>query len=438
MWFAKRFFLLLALAATAGFIPASFAMPAIQHWTTANGARVYFVQAPQLPMLDVRVVFDAGSARDEQQPGRALLTNALLAEGAGKLDADAIARRFEEVGASFGNDSLRDMALVTLRTLTKPELMTQAVETATLVLTQPSFPADAIERERRRVLIALRGQAQDPEEIAEKRFFQVLYGNHPYGHLPVGDEQSLKALTRADLIQHYRRYYVGRNAVVAIVGDLDRPAAERLAEQMVGKLPAGEAAPALPPVPAFTDGARHDVVFPSTQTHILAGEPGMRRDDPDYFPLYVGNHILGGSGLVSRISDEVREKRGLAYSAYSYFSPMRVEGPFVLGLQTATANTEQALGVLRETLKAFTVQGPTPMELDAAKKNITGGFPLAVDSNSDIVQYLAVIGFYRLPLDYLDTFNARVQAVTVEQIRDAFSRRVHPDGLAVVTVGKAS
>lgn len=414
------------------------AMPEIQHWTTANGARVYYVPAHQIPMVDARVVFDGGSARDGGKPGRALLTNALLAEGAGKLNADEISKRFDDVGASFGNDSLRDMALITLRTLVKPELMSQAVETAALVLTQPSFPKDAVERERRRLLVSLRGQEQDPEEIADRAFFLALYGDHPYAHSPMGEAKSIKALTRPDLLAHYREYYVARNAVVAIVGDVDRPQAERLAEALVGKLPSGRAAPALPPIPVAGKSARKDVAFPSTQTHILMGQPGMSRDDADYFPLYVGNHILGGSGLVSRIAEEVREKRGLAYSAYSYFTPMRLQGPFTLGLQTANANTNQALSVLHETLDKFMAEGPTAKELDTSKRNITGGFPLAIDSNSDIVQYLAVIGFYSLPLDYLKTFNNRVEAVTVEQIRETFRRRVRPDAMVTITVGTSS
>jgi zinc protease len=414
------------------------AMAEIENWTTSNGARVYFVPAHQIPMVDVRVVFDGGSARDGAKAGRALLANALLAEGAGKLDADTIASRFDDVGASFGNASLRDMALISLRTLTKPELMAQAVDTATLVLTQPTFPARAVERERSRVLISLQGEEQDPGAVASKVFFKSVYGDHPYAHPPMGDTKSMKALTRADLLAHYRDYYVGRNAVVAIVGDLNRPQAERLAEALVGKLPAGRSAPNLPPVTLLSKSERQDLVFPSTQTHILMGQPGMSRDDSDYFPLYVGNHILGGSGLVSRISEEVREKRGLAYSAYSDFTPMRLQGPFSLGLQTANANSNKALSVLRDTLSKFIAEGPTEKELTASKRNITGGFALAIDSNRDIVQFLANIGFYRLPLDYLKSFNSRVEAVTLEQIRDAFRRRVRPDAMVTITVGKPS
>ena len=164
----------------------------------------------------------------------------------------------------------------------------------------------------------------------------------------------------------------------------------------------------------------------------------MRRGDPDYFTLYVGNHILGGSGLVSRMSKEIREKRGLSYSASSYFSPMEQNGPYLLSLQTRNDQTDAALAVLRDTLKEFIKDGPTDAELEAAKKNITGGFALRVDSNSKILDYLVVIGFYGLPLDYLDTFNANIMAVTREQIVDAFRRRVSPDSMATVIVGGES
>jgi zinc protease len=185
-------------------------------------------------------------------------------------------------------------------------------------------------------------------------------------------------------------------------------------------------------------GHFEQIDFPSSQTHLYVGQPGMRRGDPDYFPLYVGNHILGGSGLVSILMHEVREKRGLSYSTYSYFAPMAERGPMIMGLQTKNEQADEARGVLLDTLRRFVDQGPTDDELEAAVKNITGGFPLRIASNSNVVQYLAMIGFYDLPLDYLDQFNGRVMAVTKEQIRDAYQRRVHPDRLAIVLVGSGA
>jgi len=223
--------------------------------------------------------------------------------------------------------------------------------------------------------------------------------------------------------------------VFSIIGDLDRKAAEQLVEQVIARLPAGKRAAALQSVPVLTKAQEQRVYHPSTQTHVRMGAPGMHRGDPDYFTLYVGNHVLGGGGLVSRLFEEVREKRGLSYSVNSYFSPMEQNGPYLFSLQTRNDQLDESLLVMRETLQDFVEKGPTKKELIASKKNITGGFPLRIASNSSILDYLNVIGFYDLPLDYLDVFNDRVMAVTRQQIIDAFQRRVSPDIMATIIVG---
>ncbi len=412
------------------------ANPAIQHWQTTNGAQVYFVEAPELPMVDIRVVFDAGSARDGRQPGLAMLTSGMLEEGAAGLDAGAIARRFEDLGAQFSAGAYRDMATVGLRSLTKTEILKPALKTFIQVLSKPDFPQKALQRVRMQMLTGLQQQEQDPSSIASKAFYEALYGNHPYAAPSEGTIASVKGMQRRDLIDFYRRYYVARNAVIAIVGALDMGAAKRMAEEVTAGLATGQHAAELAQPASLEKAKVEHIEYPSTQTHILMGQPGVARGDADYFALYVGNHILGGSGFGSRITEEVREKRGLSYSAYSYFSPMRAAGPFVLGLQTRNDSADKALKVLRKTLETFRNEGPTAKELDAAKKNITGGFPLKVDSNSDILGYIAMIGFYGLPLDYLDNFNANIEAITLQQIRDAFQRRVDPAHMVTVTVGK--
>ncbi len=427
-------FALLALANVA-----AFAAPEIQHWTTPNGARVYFVPAPELPMVDVRVLFDAGSARDDAIPGQAALTSNLLNDGAlsnaGELGADEIADRFANIGAQFGAGVDRDTASVSLRSLTQPAVLQPALDTLALLLQRPSFPAAAFERERDRTRVALLAQAQSPGDIAGKAFYRALYDTHPYNAEPTGTEASLDLLTRAHLVAFHKRYYVARNAVIAIVGALSRSEAAVVADTLIGGLPAGEPAPPLPTVEALAAARTIEIPHPSAQTHILMGQPGLRRIDPDYFPLLVGNHILGGSGLVSRLSDEIREKRGLSYSSYSYFLPLREAGPFTLGLQTRNEQTGQALQVLRDTLRTFTEQGPTARELKAAQQNITGGFALRIDSNAKLIEYLALIGFYTLPLDFLDTYSRQVGEVTLAQIKDAFKRRVNPEQMVTVVVG---
>ena len=409
--------------------------PRIQHWRTGNGARVYFIAAPALPMVDAQVAFAAGSARDAELPGLARFTNALLDDGAGSWSGDQIAERFDNLGARLQLDARRDMAWVALRSLTRDALLEQSSATVAALLAAPSFPQAALERQRKRMQVALRKDMESPGANAERAFYARVFKGHPYGSPPKGTAESLQAVTREQVARFHRRYYVAKNASVAIVGALDRAGAEALAESLVGELPAGERAESLPRVAALQEAEAVRLDHPSTQTHVILGQPGIARADADYFPLYVGNHILGGSGLVSRLSEEIRERRGLSYSVSSYFLPMERPGPYRMGLQTQNDKADQALGLLRGTLKRFLEEGPTEQEMDAAKKNITGGFALRIDTNRKQAEYLAMLGFYNLPLDYLDTFNDQVTAVTREQIQDAFRRRLNPERMITVMVG---
>ncbi|UCH52798.1 MAG: insulinase family protein [Pseudomonadota bacterium] len=410
----------------------------IEHWTLANGARVYLVETRAIPMVQLRTVFDAGAVRDPQgRRGVALLTSAMLEEGTEKLSGDEIARRFETLGAEFGATAERDTATVDLRTLSDAKLLDPAIELYAQILASPNFPAASLERERGRMLVAVQRDAQSPGSVASKAFYRELYREHPYALDTQGDEASIKSISREDLVAHHKQYYVGKNAHLVIVGNVSKRQARKIAERVVGALPAGEAAAPIPGVPSLEEARDRNIDFAATQSHIFIGQPGMVRNDPDYFPLYVGNYILGGGGLVSRVSTEVREKRGLAYSAYSYFLPMRVAGPFILGLQTKNTQRQEAVALVRQVLKQFVEEGPTAEELEAAKKHITGAFPLRLDSNRKISDNLAVIAFYGLPLTWLDDYSKRVEAVTAEQIRDAFKRRVNPDRLVTLVVGGA-
>ncbi|MDD3652307.1 pitrilysin family protein [Immundisolibacter sp.] len=411
------------------------AIPAIDTWTTASGARVLLVSTPDLPIVDLRVAFDAGSARDDATPGLARFTSGLLFDGADGLDAQAIASGFERLGAQYGAQAERDMAVVSLRSLVDAPQLGPAVDLLARILAKPDFPDDAVARARRTLEVALAQQREQPGQIASRAFYQAAYRSHPYANWPDGEPETLALLTRSAAQGFHRRYYVARNAVLAIVGDLDRPAAQALAERLLSGLPSGAPAPALGAVLPLAQEVNERIHHPSAQAHILLGAPVLTRDDPDYFPLVVGNHVLGGSGLVSRVSNVIREQRGLAYSAYSYFIPMRAAGPFVMGLQTRGDQAGEATALLRQTLDEFIADGPSEQELAAAQRNLTGGFPLRLDSNKDIVEYLAVIGFYRLPLDWLDRYVERVNAVTVQQVRDAFARRIDPERLVLIRVG---
>ena len=411
------------------------ATPHIQQWQLENGTRVYFVEAHELPILDWKVIFDAGSARDGALPGVASLTNNLLDQGASEWDANALAEEFSRLGARLSTDSARDMAVISLRTLAQPSILESVADRLAAVITHPTFPVDACERERSHTQTALEEEEQSPNDLATNALYSAIYGDHPYAHSSLGTRSGVAALTREALMAFHREKYVGHNAVVAMVGDLAPPAAMAFVQRILGRLPAGEAPPLLPVVPTLSSGTTTIIPFPSTQTHVLSGQPGIWRGDPDYFPLYLGNHILGGNGLISRIAEEIREKRGLSYSAYSQFQPMRVAGPFMMGLQTKNKQAEEARQVLQQTLERFIKEGPTEKELRDAKQNITGGFALRLDSNQKVLDYLGMIAFYRLSLDYLDRFQANVEAVTTEQIRDSFQRRIDPVHLATVVVG---
>jgi len=429
-----RHCLALLLAAAAG--PALAILP-IQHWQTSTGARVYFVENRDLPILDVSVEFPAGAGHDSAGlAGLASMTNRMLAAGADGMSEDDIARRAADVGAQLGPRFDTDRAGYELRTLSSARERGQALDVMALLLRSPTFPQDVLEREKSRQIGALKEADTRPETIASRAFYRLVYRDHPYGLRASGEVDTVAKITRADLERFYRRNYSASYATVAMMGDVSRAQAEAIAEQLTrGLPPANGAEPSLPPVPELADGTVRAIGHHATQAHILIGAPGVRRGDPDFFPLFVGNHLLGGSGLVSRLTEEVRNKRGLAYSAYSYFSPLQREGPFLIGMQTQRDQAGEALEVVRKTLRDFVAAGPTESELDAAKRNIVGGFPLRIDSNAKIHEYLALIGFYRLPLSYLEDFVKNVERVTAAGIRDAFRRRVNPDRMVTVVVG---
>ena len=408
----------------------------IQHWTTAQGTRVYFVENHDLPMLDLAVVFDAGSARDTPaKSGLAGMTRAMMSKGAGAWNEQEIAERLADVGAVLSGSFDADRAGFGLRTLSSPPEREPALAVLRGILSSPHFSDVVLEREKDRAIAGLKEAATKPDYLAEKAFQTAIFGSHPYALQESGEVETLAQLGRADLDGFYRQYYRAQNMVVALMGDISRAEAERIAEELANCLPPGPAPAPLPPVSVPVAGGEQVIPHHATQSHILVGMPGMKREDPDYFPLLVGNYVLGGGGFDSRMLIEIRQKRGLAYSAYSYFSPMRELGTFQIGLQTKRESTQEALDVLRETLARFVDSGPSEEELTQAKNNLVGSFPLRLDSNKKILDHLAMIGFYGLPLDWLDTYTKQVEAVTRADVQRAFRARVLPAAMSTVIVG---
>ncbi len=269
----------------------------------------------------------------------------------------------------------------------------------------------------------------------------MLYPNHPYGHPSYGTIDSLQKITRTDVQNFYRQYYVSENVQLVIVGDLTQKQAENVAEKISHALIHGEkAAPIIDVAKTNTADATanpHFVAFPTTQTNIVMGQIGLARLDPDYYALVVGNQIVGGGGtMTSRLFEQVREKRGLAYSVDSYFMPMAVAGPYLISMQTRKSEAKNSLAIAKQTLADYVQNGPSIEEVAAAKKYLMGNFPLRFASNGDVLGLLSIIAFYHLPLTYMEDYPKEVARVSKKAIQQAFKRRIDPSNFTIVEVGE--
>ena len=427
---------------------ASAAIP-VQQWTQPSGLRVYLVENPAIAMVDLQIDFDAGSRRDPPaQAGLASATAAMAAKGLlpgaeaadAALDENGLSEAWADLGATFGASISADRMSFWLRSLAYPDLLARAVQLASRQLGEPAFPDAVWQRERERLGASIRESATRPASVAARAFSEAVYRLHPYGLQTT--EASLAAIGVADMRALYRRLIVPCRASVSIVGAVTREQADAMVRKLFSRLvpAAGAGCPAPDPVPevaALVQAQEIRIAFDSAQSHLLIGQPGFKRDDPDFFALTLGNHILGGGGFVSRLTQEVREKRGLSYSVYSYFSPALHAGAFTIGLQTRPDQAAQALAVSREVLERFVAEGPTQAELDAAKSNLIGGFALRIDSNRKLLDNIGNIAWNGLTLDYLETWTREVQAVSLNQVRAAMARKLQPARMVTVLVGPA-
>ena len=407
----------------------------IQHWATPEGAEVFFAQTKGLPILDIQLNFDAAASRDGDQFGLASLTSSLLGTATKYHNEEQIINAFESVGSQFSTSSLKDMSIVSLRTLTRQSILKKSLDTFTEVITQPSFKQAYLTREKRQTLRAIEAAKQSPVSVASLAFDKVVFANHPYAHAKIGTQETLSQISLEDIKQHYRQFYVAKNLTIALVGDISKTKAKQIARQISHRLNVGQKAKFNSIVLPLDKSQVIHIEFPSKQTHLLIGQVGINRAHPDYYPLYLGNHIFGGSGLTSILSDEIREKKGLAYSAYSYFSKMQSNGIFMIRLQTKNTQTDQAKNIAIQTLKNFRNNEIDTQKLVDGKDNIIGGFALETASNANILTYLSIIGFYDLPLDYLSSFTDKIKVISAEDIQKSYERLIDMDKLIVLSVG---
>lgn len=407
---------------------------AIEHWKHPSGARLLFVPAAELPMINLELIFDAGSARDGGRPGLARLTSSLLGEGTSNLDVDDIAIGFESLGSEFVTASQRDMGVIKLKSLSAPEYFTPSLDLFLEVIGDPSFPDASVNRIRKNMLLSLEQEKASPRRLISKATWAALYPEHPYANHPGGTPEALAKITTADLAAFHQTHYTAANVVIAIVGAIDFNTAKSITERLVGALPSGKALPKLPAVQSPKTLPPIHIDYPSQQTHIRLATLSMARTDPDLIPLKLANEVLGGS-FTSELTQVIRHDNGLAYSVYSYATAMRDRGLFLIDLQTQNESAAKALSLTQETLAQFIKKGPTPEALNKAKSHLVASFPLGFSTNSKILGQLGALGFYDLPKDYFDQYIPKISATNATTAREVFNRIAGTENPLIITLG---
>ena len=426
-----------------GMLKSAHAILPIEKLDTYKGAKVYLVQTKALPMVDIEVSIDAGDRYDPAgKSGLADMTAGLMNYGVrvdkGVLSEAQIADEIADLGASIGLSVGGERAVLRIRSLSRKDLRDRAVQLAAAMLAAPTYDPNILNREKQRTITSLLEAETKPEYVLDRRFKKMVYGTYPLADSP--SVQSVGAVATADLVQFHRQFYRGDRMIISIVGDVDQSEANEIIRALLKRIP--QSGPVIAPLPEFqrspVEGlAQREVQIPfdSQQAHIAMGMTAVTRNNPDYFPLLVGNYVLGGGGFVSRLMNEVRERRGLAYSVSSYFAPGKDTGIFQAGLQTKSDQASVALEVMSDTIAKFIVDGPTPSELTAAKANLMNGYPLRIDNNRKLLDNVSSIVWNDLPLDTMEIWTKQVEAVTLEQVKTAFEKYLAMDRMKVVVLG---
>jgi zinc protease len=439
--FTKHF--LVANFLSLGLLAPAYAILPIEQLESVKGAKAYLVQTRSLPMVDIEISIDAGDRYDPaDKSGLATVAGQLMNYGArsdrGLLTEAQIADEIADLGANVGISVSGERAIMRIRSLSRKDLRERAVQLAASMLSAPTYDPTILTREKQRMTTALLESETKPEVVLERRFRKLVYANYPLGNSP--SVQTISNITATDLQQFHKRFYRGDRMIVSIVGDVSKSDASEIVQALLkGISPSGPVIPALPelqrsPVEALNQ-REVNIPFNAQQAHIAMGMTAINRSNPDYFPLLVGNYVLGGGGFVSQLVSEVREKRGLAYSVYSYFAPGKDTGIFQAGVQTKNDQAALAVEVMSATIEKFIANGPTQSELGAAKANLINGYPLRIDNNRKLLDNVSAIAWNNLPLNTMEIWTKQVEAVTLEQVKDAFQRHLAMDRMKIVILG---
>ena len=433
----------LAMALMVGILSSAHAILPIEKLESFKGAQAYLVQTKALPMVDIEISIDAGDRYDPAaKSGLATVVGQLMNYGAksekGLLTEAQIADEMADLGANIGISVSGERAIMRIRTLSRKDLRDRAVELASAMLSAPTYDAKILAREKQRMTTALLEAETKPESVLDRRFRKSVYGNYPLANSPT--VQSIANVSAVDLQQFHKQFYRSDRMIVSIVGDVSKAEATEIVQGLLQRVP--QSGPAIAKLPEFERSpveplSQREVTirFDSQQAHIAMGMTAVTRNNPDYFPLLVGNYVLGGGGFVSRLMSEVREKRGLAYSVFSYFAPGKDAGIFQAGLQTKNDQAALALDVMSSTIGQFIANGPTQSELEAAKSNLVNGYPLRIDNNRKLLDNVSSIAWNNLPLDTMEVWTKQVEAVSLEQVKAAFQKYLAMDRMKIVVLG---
>lgn len=426
---------LATIALTLGMLLSANAMDKPTTWTTEEGASVYYLNLPELPILDLIIALDAGNFREGDQHGLASLTASLLVKGTENRDEETLIETMEGLATSITAGSNTTQTTIRYRSLTDEEVLTLSVDLLLEILKSPRFDEATFNREVAQIIDAQKARLDNQNSLASEAYYAMLYPGQHLGSTSEMLVESLKKLSTDDLKVFKERYYHSNNAKIIIVGDLSLTEAKALANRISETLGTGEAQPAINETPLPSKGETKVIAFDSPQSRIMMGHPAIDRFDPDYFALFVGNHVLGGSGLTSELMMDIREKQGLTYGIYSYFSPSFLKGPFTISLSTTNQDVDHAISETKKLVKRFIEEGPSEEALTRAKNNLTGSMALDLDSNMKMASALLSIATYQLPLDYFEQYADNVNHVTREMIQAAFKKHVDVEKLSTVIVG---
>jgi zinc protease len=409
------------------------AMPPVQRTVLPNGLILLVCEERSLPFVTFQLLIDSGSRKDPSgEEGLSYLTARGLLLGTSKRTVTAIHEELDFIGASLSSSSGRDYATLSLQVLKKD--LDKGWDLFTEVLTQPTFPEEEIQREVEKTLAAIQSAEDQPDEVAEKEFQKTLFLNSPYGHPLEGTKESLPRMTREAVLQFYRSYYHPNNAILTVVGDISADEVKTKLLPHIAKWPMAE----IPNIPFKTTFAKEPKTVKIdrgiTQANIILGHAGVSRDNPDYYALTVMNYILGGGGFSSRLVGEIRNKRGLAYSVVSFFDPGKYPGSFQTVLQTKNASAREALALSFQEIEKIQKELVSPKELDGAKKYLIGSFPMRLNTQGKLTNFLTQVEYYGLGLDYPEKYPSLIKSITPEDLLRVAKKYLHPKNMILVIV----